>query len=73
VQRLYIAPDEWWPVATLSRDVYRDDYAVDFTADEVADLLRLESEFNKWQAEIARRIGIEPTTFKIVNMDGDTT
>ncbi len=67
--KLWVAPDEWWPVLSVEdhTSIY-DDWA-EFTSEEIADLLRVEREFNAWQARLAERIGKTPTSFILVHSD----
>jgi hypothetical protein len=51
---------EWWPVLVLIRQAgYNDDAypPQEFTAEELADLQRVDAEFTAWQHRLAQRFG----------------
>ena len=52
-------PGEWYPVFELDDEPPEDCRPVEFTDAELADLKRVEDEFNAWQRKIAKRFDVK--------------
>lgn len=54
----YLMADEWYPVCTLIDEDASNGQA-EFTEDELADIRRIDREWNDWQSKIRERFKIQ--------------